>query len=1069
MKRLFCVFAVAAFFMLSVVCTTAQTINGTITGSVVDQQKAAIPGATVTAKNVETGLERSVTTDENGLFRISALPGGIYSVRVTGSGFAPRVRENVQVSVAQDTSLDFDMAPGSVEATVEVTSAGELLETSQSQVSKTVSEKQILELPGRNSLNGLALLNPGVLPNQNGRPGSGFAVNGNRTRSNNFTIDGANNNDQSLSIPRQNLPPDALQEFQIITNTFAAEFGRNAGSYVNQITKSGTNQFSGSAFWAWDGNKFNALTTNQERTFKANVATLGKDKALRNARSVQIDNIYGGTFGGPIVKNHTFFFTSLDFNPFRTTVSSASRTAISALGRQRLQYAGRTVSSQALNYLLTNFPAANDPTSQGSLTLSGTAALASCPPTDPTSCNVIPFEVYNRGRDAGIPYGTDFKRWLMKINTRLFKSDQLSFRYLVDVSKDPGSPTSIPGQEVGQNLRNDSFTINDSMLLSARWLNEARFTYSRRDITFPENLGIAFSVAGTGGALNLGNANFPQFRTDNVYEITDNVSFTPSNHAFKFGYNLLIYKLASFFAPNFRGSVSYPSLTNFLQDTAASYQQYAGDGLTDATTFENSFFAQDDWRVTPDLTLNLGLRYEYVTTPFGFFSNAKPDINNFGPRLGFAWNPKNILGGHAVVRGGFAIAYDQVFQNVLLNNSRNYPRGVNLSFTNVNGALPFINLPAPPPPSSFTGNPLLLPIRLFSPNERVKQPQSMQWTLGVQYELPAGWIFKADYIGTKGSNLIREVETNYGFCGAVNPLSKFGTSCSASAAVLAQERIDPTRASVLVGQGIASSIYHAGQFTIERRFSGMSLFGSNFGNVIMNANYTYSSYISEADDVLGGQTNRTLPADPRNPKLDRARSGFDQPHRFVMNIVWESPRVLSGANGFFAKQIASRLLNGWLWSAVATYASGTPFSVLSANNALGITPGQVSTVEGSQRVSVNPSGQYPLVSTPTAPNPNAYFIVNPVSSGILGNLGANTERTGSTYNWNMALAKSFKTFGERQMLQLRVEAYNVFNHRNFTVIPANTIGNNVNTTTFLNLGFTNVGGRSFLFGAAYRF
>jgi outer membrane receptor protein involved in Fe transport len=251
---------------------------------------------------------------------------------------------------------------------------------------------------------------------------------------------------------------------------------------------------------------------------------------------------------------------------------------------------------------------------------------------------VIPFEQFNRGLTGGIPYGNDFNRWLMKVNTRLFKNDQLSFRYLVDTFKDPGSPNSIAGQEVGQTSRNDSFTINDSIIISPRWLNEARFTYSRRDIQFPENLGIAFS-AGVSG-LTLGNANFPQYRTDNVYEITDNISFTPQNHAFKFGYNLLIYKLASFFAPNFRGTVSYGSLVNFLTDTNASYSQYAGDGLTDATTYEHSWFVQDDWRVNEDLTVNLGLRYEYVTAPFGYFSEAKADINNFAPRVGFAWNPK---------------------------------------------------------------------------------------------------------------------------------------------------------------------------------------------------------------------------------------------------------------------------------------------------------------------------------------------------------------------------------------------------------------------------------------------
>ncbi len=988
---------------------------------------------------------------DNSVF--AGIPIGSYSVRVEKTGFSSTINQDVRVSVATDSDLRFELPTGSVEATVEVTATGELLDTTQSQVSKTVSPQQILELPGRNTLNGLALLQPGVLPNQNGRPGSGFAVNGNRTRSNNFTIDGANNNDQSLSIPRQNLPPEALQEFQIITNTFAAEFGRNAGSYVNQITRSGTNEFSGAGFYTWSGNDVDALTTGQQRTFNANIAAGdSKEVALRKARSVEVENTYGFTFGGPVVKDHTFFFTSLDFNDFRTTVSSATRLALGPLARQRLQLPGRTISPQALNFLLTTFPVANDPTSGGSLNLTGTTAIT-CPASDP-ACNNIPFTTFNRGATGGIPFGTDFNRWLMKINTRLFKSDQLSFRYLVDTSKNPGSPTSLEGQEVGSNSRNDSFTINDSILISPRWINEARFTYSRRDIQFPENLGFAFSIAGAGGAFNFGNANFPQSRTDNVYEITDNVSFTPSNHAFKFGYNLLIYKLKSFFAPNFRGTVSYPSLVNFLQDTAASFSQYAGNGLTDATTYENSIFAQDDWKVNSDLTLNLGLRYEYVTAPFGFFSNAKPDINNFAPRIGFAYNPKNFLDGRAVLRAGFAIAYDQVFQNILLNNSRNFPRGVNVAFTNINGQLPYLNLPTPPTPEQFTGNPLLLPVRLFAPDERVKQPMSQQWTVGVQYQFFNNYVFKADYIGTKGSNLVREVEANYGFTTAAG-----GTG----------QRLDPTRGSILISQGQANSIYHAGQFTLEKRLGNIGLFGANLGDLLFNANYTYSSFISESDDILGGQANRTLPADPRNPQLDRARSAFDQPHRFVLNFVYGTPGFFRDSSNFFAKNVLSRVFGGWELSGVATLASGTPYSVLSANNALGILPGQISTVEGSQRVSVNPNGQFPLVSTPTAPNPNAYFIVNAVNSGIVGNLGANTQRTGDTRNLNLAAVKNIRTFGERQRLQLRAEIFNVFNRRNFTVIPSNTIGNTVNTDLFLNLGRTNVGGRSFTFGARYFF
>lgn len=1063
----------AVIVMMSAAISAAQTINGTISGTIVDAQGAAIAGATVTATNAENGFSRSVTTSGEGQFRVAGLPVGTYSVKVEANGFAPKTDPKAQVSVGTETELRFELTPGSVEVVVEVTSAGELLDTTQSQVQNTVSTTQILELPGRNTLNGLALLVPGVLPNAQNRPGSGFAVNGNRTRSNNFTIDGANNNDQSLSIPRQNLPPEALQEFQIITNTFAAEFGRNAGSYVNQITRSGTNDFSGAAFWIWGGNGLDALTTNQQRIFNDNIARgRTEEQARRAARSVTVANTYGGTFGGPIVKNHTFFFTSLDFTDSRQTVSSSTRAALDATNRARLQMPGRGFDSQALSFLFSTFPEANDPTFQTSVALPAANSVP-CPPpppdeTNPNYCNVISFTTFNRAAGVGIPYGNDFDRWLMKVNTRMFENDQLSFRYLYDYFLDPGIPASLPGQELGNELRNDSFTINHALPITARWLNEARFTYSRRKANFLEDYGFAFGVGGTGTAFTLGNQNMPQYRTDNVYEFTDNISFTPSNHAFKFGYNLLIYKLASFFAPDFDGTVQYGSLANFLTDTNATYSRYAGDGLTDATTYEHSWFAQDDWRVNNDLTLNLGLRYEYVTAPFGYFSDAKADINNFAPRLGFAWNPKDMFGGKMVLRGGFAVAYDQVFQNILLNNSRNFPRGVTVQFANISGQRPFINLPSAPTPDQYAGDPNLLAVRLFSPGERIRQPMSKQWTLGIQYQLFNDWIAKAEYIGTLGSNLVREIETNYGFCGRNNPLSTTRTDCPTRADIASPERLDPTRGSVLIGQGIANSSYHAGQFSLERRLAKLNAFGVNFGDFLMNANYTYSAFISEADDILGGQANRTLPADPRNPKLDKARSGFDQPHRFVMNFVWGAPEVYQGSSNFFAKQIVGRLLSGWQLSAVGTYASGTPFSVINANNALGILPGQIGTVHLSQRVSVNPNGQYPLVSTPTAPNPNAYFIVNGAGSGILGNLGANTERTGTTQNWNAALVKNFRTFGERQRLQLRMEVSNVFNHRNFTLIPVNTIGNSV-PSTFLNLGFTNVVGRQFTFGARYFF
>lgn len=1068
-------------FLLSA-SATAQTINGSISGLVTDANGAAVAGATVTATNTETGQMRDATTNEEGLYRISSLAIGSYSVKIEKSGFGI-VTEETRVSSGADTAINVKLSAGSVSAQVEVTDAGAVLETTQSQVIKTVDQRRILELPGRNSLNGLALLNPGVLPNQNGRPGSGFAVNGNRSRSNNFTIDGANNNDQSLSIPRQNLPPEAIGEFQIITNTFAAEYGRNAGSYVNQITRSGTNEFHGTGFWTWGGNGVDALTTSQQRNFNALRAAnpnLTDKQILRQVRSVTVDNIYGFTVGGPIVKNHTFFFTSVDLQDFRTTVSAVTRAALTPDSRalilaNRLNFA----SPAAVDFLLNTFPASNDPTLPGG-TLAGSQVVlrnaAGNPVTGNTATSTVTFNTFNRTQGAGVPYGTDFGRWLIKVNTKINSKDQLSFRYLYDKFTDPGATASLPGLEIGQLTRNDSFTINDVYILTAKLINEARFTYSRREISFPEQLdnftnGSQLAVSGSLSAFNGGNANFPQNRLDNVFEWTDNVAYSTGNHALKFGYNLLRYDLNSVFAPNSKGTISYSSFNNFLNDVSNTVANANGIFQTRPITYEHSMFAQDDWRVNQDLTLNLGMRYEYVTTPFGYFSNAKPDINNFGPRIGFAWNPKNRFGGNLVVRAGYAVAYDQVFQNILLNVSRNYPRVVNNTLTQCTGCAAFNGFGAIPLTATttqatpgaatvrdfFARTPenfpaalaALLDYRYYALDERAKSPRSQQWTFSLQYQLGKDYVAKAEYIGTRGSDLVREIETNYGFAAPI------GNGA----------RLDPTQGSIVVGQGLARSIYHSGQFTLEKRFGSMNLFGINWGSTHFNANYTWSSFISESDDVLGGQTNRTIPSDPRNPHADRGRSGFDQPHRFVMSSVWNSPDV------FRSNGLLNRIFSGFEIASVTTMASGIPFTIYNANNAAGILSSQISTVFLSQHVGFNPGGAPGTFTTASAAgvpvDPNARYIIYPANSGIFGSLGANTERTPRTSSTNVSVVKNIRTYGETQKLQLRMEVFNLFNRRNFGTIPTNTLSATTSAASFLNFGLTNVAGRGFTFGARY--
>jgi hypothetical protein len=1031
----------------------AQTINGSLAGTVTDSSGAVLPGARIAVRNLGTGAMREVTTNETGFFRITALPIGSYAVEVTAQGFGKVERKPIAVETAVERTLDFTLSPAAQQEVLVVTEEAPLVEATKAQLSKGVESKRILDLPVTNTLNALALLQPGALPNNNGRPGSGFSINGGRSRSNNFTIDGANNNDQSLSIPRQELPAETVEQFRLITNNFGAEFGRNSGSVVNVITKSGGNAFHGNVRWTWLGNGFNALSTAEQRSFNAQ-KTAGADDfiALRRSRGVQVQNQGLISGGGPIKKDHSFFYSSYDREWVRST-RVPTTAAISPQGLANLQAVSSQLAPGTLNFLTQTFPAANDPTSRGSINV-----------TVPSGQVVnVPITTLNRG---GVSYGTDFYRWLMKVDTKITQKFPVSVRYLIDDLADPGAPTAIPGLEIGTAGRNQSATINSTQVITPTVINEARATYSRRAISFPEKLPASFQITGFN---SVGNANFPQFRTDNVWEFTDNISMIRGRHTFKTGANFLRYQLNSFFAPNFRGTVVYPSLQDFLLDRNASFSRYAGTGEVPARTSEFSAFFQDDWRMTPALTVNLGVRYEYTGAPFGYFSNAKPDINNWAPRVGFAWSPRGnnwVTGnGQFVIRGGWSLAYDQVFQNILLNNSRNYPRGVQVALAPTSGQAywdPARRPPAPTPQQyvALGGNPDLLPLRLYSPNKRIRQPYSQQYSLGVERQFLKDYVFKAFYVGSRAVGLVREVERNLGFQAAAvnaNPSVYAGVISTMqpirnAAGVITSYRVDPTKGSILVGDGLAQSTYHSLQLTGEKRFSH---------GVQFELNYTYSSFLNDSDDILGGQTNNTLPAVPFNFKLDRGRSGFDVPHRLVANYTWAIP----GYNG--GRGIWGRVASDWQVSAISTFASGTPFTVLNANNALGILPGQIGTVEGSQRAGFNPSGTPGTGTSPAVANPQ--FIANPVNSGIIGVLGRNTQRVGGIIATDFVLDKRVRTWGESQNLQFRWELYNLFNHRNFTVIPTNTVNNSTNNTLFLNLGQTNVGGRTMRFTLRYNF
>ncbi len=1041
----------------------AQTIYGSLSGTVYDATGAVIPKAAVVVRNLETGMTRETASDDTGFWRVPSLPRGNYALEVTAKGFEKIVRAPLLVEPTVERKVDVTMSPGATTEVVTVQEAAPLIESTKSQISRGVDAQAILQLPGLPTLNTLALLAPGSAPNDQGRPGSGFVINGARTRSNNFTIDGANNNDQSLQTPRQNLAPEVLGEFRIITNNFSAEFGRNAGSVVQQTTKSGTNELHGIVRWAWLGNGWDALSTGEQRTFNALKAAGRSDKdALRGARGVLVRNQAVFSAGGPIRKDHTFFFTSYDFDLRRSSASPVANT-ISPEGYRLLEQNASVFAPGALDILKKYYPVANDPTARGSQTVR----------MPDGSLLTIPIQQYNRAAQGALPYARNFHRGLMKIDQKVTSKDNLSVRYAIDDDFDPGSPNAIAVNQLGSAGRNQNATINHVHVVSPMLYSEARAVYARRSFHYTENYPPQLTITGSGLPV-IGNQNFPQFRTDNLYEFTNNWSWIRGRHTIRFGGNYMRYQLNSFFAPASMGVVAYPSFTDFLFDRNASFSQYAGTGLTPARTSEFATFFGDDWRVKPSLTLNLGIRWEYTGAPFGYFSNAKPDLNNFSPRFGFAIAPRwkdglagKLAGnGKLAIRGGYAIAYDQVFQNILLNNSRNYPRGVTVTLDGISGQRLYDpkNFPSPPTPEDYVrrgGNPNLLPYRLFSPNKRISQPYGQQFSFGFERQIFSDYAFKMFYVGSRGLKLVREVEQNLGFTAAAvnaNPSVYAGILPTLqpvrnAAGQITEYKRDPTRGSILVGDGYASSTYHSLQITAEKRYS------KGFQYQI---NYTWSAFINDSDDILGGQANRTLPSTPFNLRLDRGRSGYDQPHRFVAAYTYRTPNFRDGRGW------AGRLLNGYAIAGVTTVAKGTPYTILNGNNALGILPGQISTIHLSQRANYNPSGEPRTGTNPTVTNPR--YIANPTNSGIIGNLGANTERLGRIVNFDASVEKEIKTWVEkRHSLVLRWEVFNWLNHRNFNLVPTNTVTASTNLALFMNLGQTNVSGRTMLFLVRYIF
>jgi hypothetical protein len=1075
----------------------AQTY-GSISGTVTDEKGSVIPDATVSVRNIATNESRTDQTGSEGRYRFVNMSVGEYEVTVEKAGFAKYVRSGISLLLNQSAVVDMEMKAAGIQEVVNVVENASMLNTSTAEVSTRFDSRRLSELPlsTNRSVYNVALSAAGVSQTVSGQSqfasGIGYSANGGRTRSNNFMIDGQDNNDFGVAGATVGLNnPDLIQEVRLVTNQFTAEFGRNGSSVFNAITKSGTNEFHGSGFWFHNSNPLNACSNLDKAGgyCNPNATDPGKQHA-----PFRIENQAGFTLGGPLYlprfgeggptyisgRDRTFFFFSLQRWWDRQigsgfTINGAPNEA----GRQALQAgAGNRPQVAALLRFL---PAATGP-------CTGTAAV--CAPITFTA-NGQTFTVPKGSLTGSSSIALNDWQQSIRIDHNLTRNHTLNGRYIFQDQDGIGSSagqSTPPGHNHNFLTRSQAVNLSLNSVFTSTVVNELRGAYLRNaQGFFPQDpasedipsveisaLGLTgFNAASNRTAIGLA-VNFPQFATRNTYQLQDNLSITSGNHAWKFGADIRRNQLKQFFVPTIRGRLSYSTLQRFVNDVAdtASINKPlpGGQEIIHYDWHDFFFYGQDEWRVRPNLTFTLGLRYETPGQPitdlagvnqgivaaaggderFRFFPVPKRDKNNFQPRVGFNWNPRTdpdgimgfFTGGdRLVVRGGYAVTHDYAYTNIAANIASAFP------------FLAAVDLPTSPQPggdapginNAFAILPTIQGATGLNPNaltrtivgDDFRSPYYQQYSFEVQRELSRDVVMRAGYVGTKGTALFQSLDGNPRL-----PSTNFTT------------RANPNLAVIRLRANTATSIYHSMQISLEKRLSR----GFSAG-----AHYTWSSFIDTASEIFnvsGGEV--AVSQDSFNRAAERARSSFDRPHRLSGNFVYELPWY-QNQTGF-----KGRVLGGWQLNSFFTFQSGSPFTPL-----LGTDPrGAISGISGLIGISTRPNlnTNLPLIGMSIAELRAAGGAAGPASlfrgldpGQYAGNAGRNILRTDGINRLDFGILKN-TTIGENHRFQIRADFFNLTNTRDFGVPEGR-----INNANFLNEGGTNGGNRRVIIGLRYVF
>jgi hypothetical protein len=1066
MRTLVAPVAIAAALMPAMLL--AQPVTATLDGVCRDANGGMLPGVSLTVLNLATGDVRTAVTNTAGHYRVSSLPRGDYGVTAALAGFKTVRQTGVALTVGETGRLDFTLELGNVSETVEVVARGSVLAADAGRLSYLVSERQVSDLPlnGRNAYQ-LMELQPGTVTNTimsgpfsgSNANGNTAAVNGQRNRSNNFLLDGIDDNDQ-FTGGRVALTPsvDMIQEFRMSTNSFSAEFGRSSSAAVSVITKAGTNEIHGTAY------------------------EFLRDDFLPSGRSVFdapnapkrpfTNHVFGGTSGGPVKRNKVFYFASYEGR--RSRSESVSLQTVETAEFRRL-VAERYPNSIA-NFLLQRYP--SPPATQNLRDtgqpvpglqqdhLDNNPGIATDPNFTPTGGGFYTNSAQTR--PDGIPdlgqalvtakNRSNSDQFSLRIDAELSTAHRAFGRYIYNsaLTDDVNGPARSAAFTRPGSPRTHHLVFGHTWILSNRAVSETRVGLSRLDLNFDERDPGVPIITFNDGTPGFGSAIILITR-DDTYHVSNGVSINLGAHGLKVGgeYRQVNDRVDG---PTNRPSLSFQSLHDFAQDEVFSINSIgidprSGQIAQNVRNFryrELSAFAQDDWRIRRNLTLNLGLRWEWfgrptevdglmgslilgpgstifdqvATATVGQVDRLMPnDFNNFGPRLGVSWDPNGK--GRFLIRGGYGLTYDRLFGNSPANVRLNPPfysltsaspvftaphRGIPIPYgpTNPNGTRNLaepLRLTGPDnnlgvaPDSGVVGNLIGWNPRFGTSTQSLRVPDLNgadayyhNWFAGFQVDVGRSIVFEANYVGNVGRNLGRLVDYNTVpgdlFDGQLNRLNRgFG--------------------GINYRAMNAHSRYNALQLQLTRRHA------AGFGAQIA---YTLGKAMDDDSDI---QTSR-ISTDARNLGIDWGASDFDVRHRVVANLTWELPwlRDASGLKG--------AVLGGWQLNGIFQYQTGYPFNIFTSATY----PNGDFNGDGVQNDRPNlPS--YGL--NPPSTSNDAYMAGFlrasdfPRPQGVSGNLPRNAYRGPRYKTTDLSVFKNFRLGWRDAKLQLRIEAFNVFN------------------------------------------